>query len=30
VLERPHRTGELGRYESVVVEADGNRLKLSV
>jgi lactoylglutathione lyase len=30
VLERPHRTGELGRYESVVVDPDGNRLELTV
>ena len=30
VLERPHRTGELGRYESVVLDPDGNRLKLTV
>jgi lactoylglutathione lyase len=30
VLEAPHRAGELGRYESVVVDADGNRLKLTV
>jgi catechol 2,3-dioxygenase-like lactoylglutathione lyase family enzyme len=30
VLEQPHRTGELGRYESVVLDPDGNRLKLSV
>jgi lactoylglutathione lyase len=30
VLEPPHRTGELGRYESVVVDPDGNRLKLTV
>jgi lactoylglutathione lyase len=30
VLEPPHRTGERGRYESVVLDPDGNRLKLSV
>ena len=30
VLELPHRTGELGRYESVVLDPDGNRLKLTV
>jgi lactoylglutathione lyase len=30
VLERPNRTGELGRYESVVLDPDGNRLKLTV
>jgi lactoylglutathione lyase len=30
VLERPHRTGELGRYESVVLDPDGNRIKLTV
>jgi lactoylglutathione lyase len=30
VLEAPHRTGELGRYESVVLDPDGNRLKLTV
>ena len=30
VLEPPHRDGELGRYESVVLDPDGNRLKLSV
>jgi lactoylglutathione lyase len=30
VLEPPHRTGELGRYESVVLDTDGNRLKLTV
>lgn len=30
VLEPPHRTGELGRYESVVLDPDGNRLKLAV
>jgi lactoylglutathione lyase len=29
VLERPHR-GDLGRYESVVLDPDGNRLKLTV
>jgi predicted enzyme related to lactoylglutathione lyase len=30
VLEPPHRSGELGRYESVALDPDGNRLKLSV
>jgi lactoylglutathione lyase len=30
VLERPHRAGELGRYESVVLDPDGNRIKLTV
>jgi lactoylglutathione lyase len=30
VIEPPHRAGELGRYESVVLDPDGNRLKLSV
>jgi lactoylglutathione lyase len=30
VLEQPHRTGQLGRYESVVLDPDGNRLKLTV
>ena len=30
VLEPPHRTGELSRYESVVLDPDGNRLKLTV
>jgi lactoylglutathione lyase len=30
VLESPHRTGELGSYESVVLDPDGNRLKLMV
>jgi predicted enzyme related to lactoylglutathione lyase len=30
VLQPPHRTGELGRYESVVLDPDGNRLKLTV
>jgi lactoylglutathione lyase len=30
VLEPPHRSGALGRYESVVVDPDGNRLKLTV
>lgn len=30
VVEQPHRAGELGRYESVVLDPDGNRLKLSV
>jgi lactoylglutathione lyase len=30
VLDRPHRAGELGRYESVVLDPDGNRVKLTV
>jgi lactoylglutathione lyase len=30
VLKRPHRAGELGRYESVVLDPDGNRVKLTV
>ena len=30
VLEPPHRAGELGRYESITLDPDGNRLKLSV
>ena len=30
VLERPHRAGELGRYESIVLDPDGNRVKLTV
>ena len=30
VLEPPHRAGVLGRYESVVVDPDGNRVKLTV
>ena len=30
VLEPPHRAGELGRYESVVLDPDGNRVKLTV
>ena len=30
VLEPPHRTGTPGRYESVVLDPDGNRLKLTV
>lgn len=30
VVEPPHRTGDLGRYESVVLDPDGNRLKLTV
>lgn len=30
VLEPPKRTGELGRYESVVLDPDGNRVKLTV
>lgn len=30
VLEQPHRAGERGRYESVVLDPDGNRVKLIV
>jgi lactoylglutathione lyase len=30
VLEPPHRTGRLGRYESVVLDPDGNPVKLTV
>jgi lactoylglutathione lyase len=30
VIEWPHRTGELGRYESVVLDPDGNRVRLTV
>jgi lactoylglutathione lyase len=30
VLERPHRSGELSRYVSVVLDPDGNRVKLTV
>jgi lactoylglutathione lyase len=30
VLEPPHRSGELRRYETVVLDPDGNRLKLTV
>ena len=30
VVEQPHRTGEVGRYESVVLDPDGNPLKLTV
>src|SRR5262245_18135319 len=30
VLEPPYRSGELGRYESVVLDPVGNRLKLTV
>jgi lactoylglutathione lyase len=30
VLEPPHRNGELGSYESVVLDPEGNRLKLMV
>jgi lactoylglutathione lyase len=30
VIERPHRAGELGRYESVVLDPDGNRVRLTV
>jgi len=30
VIEPPHRAGLLGRYESVVGDPDGNRVKLTV
>ena len=30
VLEQPHRARESGRYESVVLDPDGNRLRLGV
>ena len=30
VLQPPRRTGDPGRYESVVLDPDGNRLKLTV
>jgi lactoylglutathione lyase len=30
VLEPPHRASEPGCYESVVLDPDGNRLKLTV
>jgi lactoylglutathione lyase len=30
VLEPPRRAGELGRYESVVLDPDGNLVKLTV
>jgi lactoylglutathione lyase len=30
VLEPPHRAGVLGRYESVLLDPDGNRVKLTV
>jgi lactoylglutathione lyase len=30
VLEPPHRAGDAGRYESVVLDPDGNRIKLTV
>lgn len=30
VIQPPHRAGELGRYESIVLDPDGNRLKLTV
>ena len=30
ILEPPRRAGELGRYESVVLDPDGNRVKLTV
>jgi len=30
LVERPHLAGERGRYESVVLDPDGNRVKLTV
>jgi hypothetical protein len=30
VVEPPHRNGQRGRYECVVLDPDGNRLKLCV
>ena len=30
VVEPPHRSGELGRYECIDLDPDGNRLKLTV
>jgi lactoylglutathione lyase len=30
VLEPPHRVGQFGRYQSVVLDPDGNRVKLTV
>ena len=30
VLEPAHRDGEVGRYESVLLDPDGNRVKLTV
>ncbi len=30
LLEPPHRSRETGRYESVVLDPDGNRVRLSV
>jgi hypothetical protein len=30
VIERPHRTGELARYESIVLDPDGNWVMLTV
>jgi lactoylglutathione lyase len=30
VLEPPHRAGGLGRYESMLLDPDGNRVKLTV
>ena len=30
IVEPPHRTGELGRYECVVLDPDRNRVKLTV
>jgi catechol 2,3-dioxygenase-like lactoylglutathione lyase family enzyme len=30
VLEPPHRIGDFGRYESVLLDPDGNPIKLSV
>jgi hypothetical protein len=30
VLEPPHRASELGRYEGVVLDPGGNRVRLTV
>jgi lactoylglutathione lyase len=30
IVEPPHRTGDLGRYECVVLDPDGNRVRLMV
>ncbi len=30
VLEPPHRVGQLGPYQSVVLDPDGNQVKLTV
>jgi lactoylglutathione lyase len=30
VIEPPHRTGDPGRYESVVLDPDGNRIRIAV